>query len=178
MEVAKSILFVLCILLALAAAGLVAVGGADGTWKHEGIHRVPHSREDIFEWLSTPDRREQWIEGLRSSKESLQGVREGAVIHEQIEVDGVRYDRDVRITAYEPYDRFAYETSWDGVDYAVTYQLAPNRTQRKSVVNFTCEVQYHGFWRKLIEPVLAAPVRERLYSDLDRLSEALTNAGY
>lgn len=178
MEAVKTVLFLLSILVALLTAGLVAVGGGDGRWEHEGIHRLNFPPQDVFEWVSEPQHRPRWIEGLRTSEEPIEGLQAGAVIVEKFEVDGVRHERRLEITDIEYGKRFAYTTTWDGVDYGLTYEFAPLHSAKKTKIDFTATVQYHGFWPRLMEPVLAGAVREQLYADLERLTSELAATGY
>ena len=127
--------------------------------------------------MSEPKHRTRWIEGLRSSEEPFEGIQAGAVIEEEIEIDGVRHKRRLEITDVEYGKRFAFKTSWDGVDRELAYEIAPLNSAKKTVINFRASVQYHGLWPRLIEPVLAGSVRERLYTDLERLSAELTATG-
>ena len=175
MEALKTVLFVIVLLAGLLTAGLVVVGGGDGHWEHEGIARFPSRSGDVFDWLTGPSYRVKWIDGLVKSQGPAGGVVPGARIAEVIEIDGVRHARVLEVTEVDYGRVFAYRTTCDGVDYEVRYELSALNTARKTRVDFGVTAEYHGFWRKLIEPVLTHALRGRLDRDLDTLATMLAD---
>ncbi|MEW6072219.1 MAG: SRPBCC family protein [Planctomycetota bacterium] len=170
MDIVKPLGLILSVLLALAAGVLTIGGGGDGLWEHDGVVQVAAPREAVFEWLTDPDRRQEWVVGLVDSRVDPPGrLKKGSRLLETIEVDGERRERIVEITDLEAGSVFAYRTSEDGVEIAMRCKVAAQFTGGRSRIDYTCRAQFPGWLAKVIEPILGHQRRSRMEESFARL---------
>ncbi|TDJ79878.1 MAG: SRPBCC family protein [Planctomycetota bacterium] len=178
MEFFKSLSLILGVLSFFAAALLTLAGGGDGLWEHEGLMRVNRSKERVFEVLTTPELRKQWIEGLVESKVVPDGELDAdSRLEEVIMVDGVRRTRILVVTDYERDSHVAFRYTDGDVEVEMRYEFRLYHGSGKCTVAFMCEAQYPGLPPKVIEPILGHMRLSRIEADLERL-KATSEEGF
>ncbi len=172
MQVLKTVIWIVVILLPLTVGGMVLVGGGDGICEGDASiqvrRRVPH----VFTWCAEPDRRMQWIDGLvKSSHRSVFGMEAGESFTETHRTETGQEQRRVEVTELVDGQRFAYRTTIEGRPYEVTIEVdAPYQADR-TVVFIHYRTEFEGTLAKLAEPVFAAQLHGRVIEDLERLKE-------
>lgn len=172
METIKSLGLILSVLLALAAAIVTVSGGGDGLWEHDGIVKISAPREQVFEWLTDPEKRQKWVVGLVDSKADRPGwLKEGSRVRETIEVDGERRERILEVTEFEHGSHFAYRTTENGVEITMRYAVGVHLSGARTRIDYTCLAQYPGMLARVIEPILGQRRLSRMQEGFDRLAE-------
>ena len=172
MQTAKTLLFVVAALVVLGSAGLLVIGGGDARWKHEGSMYIRRPTDRVFEWLTEPGLRREWIVGLVESRNM------GAQLSETMEVDGRRYRRVVNITTLEEGKQVTFQTNDDGVEFEISFDLAAHRSPQKSRIDYVVVAEYPGWWSRIAKPIFAWSTRTRLEEDLKRFKEQVEAGPY
>ncbi len=172
MKVVKSVLVLLSVILVLATAGLVVVGGGDAHWEDVGRMRIDRPKEQVLDWLTDPGHRRKWIGGLVDSRNDGR-IQQGTQLRETIEIDGREYQRIVEITEFVEGEVVAFWTNYDGVELKIRFELSVYRSNRRSTVRYTVLAEYPGWWSKIVEPILSNSTSTRLREDLERLKVQL-----
>ncbi len=172
MDTVKSLGMILSILLSITAGLLTMAGGGDGLWKHTGIVTVSAPPDVVFEWLTNPERRKTWIEGMTESRSSSPGrLEKGSRLEETLRLDGKLQVRTVEITEFEEGTVFAYTTTVEGAVVELRYLVGNNMSGRKSRIDYTCSVQFPGVLARVIEPILGHGELGRMEADFARLQQ-------
>lgn len=160
-----------------AAVGLLLIAsGGDGAFEHKGLARVEHSREDVFTWMSDPELRVQWIEGLSTSRSDALRVEKGARLREVVDQDGTRHERTIDVLEAEFGQIFAIRITEPGRTLEVHYRLSPNQSGKRTRVDYTLSGRFDAWWARVWEPFMTADLIEELEADLARLDERLRKA--
>jgi carbon monoxide dehydrogenase subunit G len=174
MELLKSLGLIGSVLLAVAAAIVTISGGGDGLWEHDGVVKISAPRDEVFHWLTNPEKRQEWVVGLVDSKADPPGwLKEGSRLIETVEVDGERRKRILEITEHEVDSIFAYRTSEDGVDVVMRYAVGVHLSGARTRIDYTCQAQFPGWLAKVIEPILGHRRLSRMKQGFERLSTQL-----
>jgi uncharacterized protein YndB with AHSA1/START domain len=176
METLKSILFVLMIPLLGTAALLLVAGGGDGEFEDTGIVTIDHPQDLVFEWLTKPEHRKEWIEGLTSSRCDARDVEAGATLKEVVDEGDGPQDRTVEVLQAEYGALVKLRVTEPGRVYEVSYALSVHRSSRRTRIDVSTKGTLEGWWARLVEPILSARIEERIEADLVRLAEKLRGA--
>jgi len=160
-----------------ATAGLLLLAsGGDAHFEHKGIARVEQPQDDVFEWLSTPELRVQWIAGLSSSKSDAVEIQKGAKLREVVGGGAQRYERTLEVLEAEQGRVFTIRITEPGRTLQVEYRLSPNQSGRRTRVDYVLTGQYEAWWARVWEPFLSSDAIEEIEADLARLDERLRKA--
>ena len=174
MEVLKALLWFVAILVPLALVGLLALGRGDGHWEDSGLVRIHRPQDVVYEWLITPEKRCEWVEGLVECRASdLMLLDEGTELREVFQVDGKRTERTLVLAELEHGKLVTLRSSTAYEDLEVRYEFEFSGRRNQTLVRVSCEGQYHGLPSKVIEPLLGWRTFARIESDLERLAERL-----
>jgi uncharacterized protein YndB with AHSA1/START domain len=136
--------------------------------------KVQRRRAEVFEWFVREDLRRKWVEGLQSTTVGAQGrPTEGVTFHEVYDRDGVREERDWKVTNYAPGSSIAFETTIDGVPVQLEYTFKAHLSGKNTLVTVNYEAHWDGAWNKIIEPVNSARLRGQIGKDLEALKTAV-----
>ena len=176
MDTLKSIAFVLMIPLLATAALLLIAGGGDGVFEEKGIARVDQPKDLVFEWLSEPQHRTKWVHELTSSKTASRSVEKGSKLAEVVGYGSKSSKVEVEVLEAEYGELLALRLTEPGRVVEIRYQLSPHQSARRTRIDVTTSGKLDGWWRKLLEPILAGRITERVDEDLVRLGEAIRGA--
>ncbi|MCZ6596792.1 MAG: hypothetical protein O7B99_04065 [Planctomycetota bacterium] len=172
MEVLKALLWFVAILVPVSLVGILIVGGGDGHWEDSGLVRIHRPENVVYEWLITPEKRCEWVEGLVECR--APGIRrlvKGTELREVFQVDGKRTERTLVIVELEHGKLVVLKSSNDYEDLEVRYEFEFSGSRNQTLVRVSCEGQYHGLPSKVIEPLLGLRTFHRIENDLERLAE-------
>jgi uncharacterized protein YndB with AHSA1/START domain len=176
MELIKSFGLILSVLLAVAAAIVTISGGGDGLWEHDGVVKLSQPRDRVFEWLTDPEKRQEWVVGLVDSRSEPSGwLKEGSRLLETLEVDGERLKRTLEVTELENGSVFAYGTTEGDVEVEMRYKFSVHLSGANTRIDYTCRAQYPGWLAKVIEPMLGQRRLSRMKEGFERLEERMAD---
>ena len=175
MESLKSLGILFSILIALVAGVLTVAGGGDGLWEHEGLIQIRAPRSRVFQLLSDPEMRKEWVPNLVDSKAEPSGwLKQGSRLFEVVEVDGERHERILEITEFKEGSVFAYRTTEEGVEVELRYEVSDFLSGKRSQIKYTCRAQFPGRVAVVIEPILGHRRLSRMKVSFGRLTALTT----
>jgi len=172
----KNILLMLLLAGVAAAVLLLVASGGDAAFEHKGIARVEHAKEDVFEWLSDPELRVQWVDGLTTSKTDAAEVEKGVTLREVVGEGADRHERTLEVLEAEFGSVFSVRITEPGRTLQVQYRLSPNQSGKRTRVDYVLSGQFEAWWARVWEPFLSADLIEELEADLERLNQHLRKA--
>jgi uncharacterized protein YndB with AHSA1/START domain len=176
LDTLKALAFFLMIPLLVSVGLLLIAGKGDGEFRQEGITRIDQPKDLVFEWLSEPEHRKEWVEGLFSSRLHGTQVEAGAKLDEVLADGSNRSNVKVEVLTADYGELLVLRFTEPGRVVEVRYALAPHLSTRRTRIDLTVSGQLDGWWAGLMEPVLAGRILDRVEEDLARLAEKIRGA--
>ena len=173
MEQLKNVLVLLTIPALLSVGLLWIAGGGDGVYHHEGILRFDQAPQTVYEWLTEPEHRVEWVDGLASSACDRRAIEPGAVLREVVRDADGRRERDVEVLAAEDGRAFGYAWREPGRTVEVRIQVGVLNSGRKTRLDYQATCSYDAWWARIAEPILGARFIRDLEADFSRLDAAM-----
>lgn len=154
----------------------VVSGGAKGVGRNEASVVINKPAEEVFPWLTEPDKLTKWIGGLTESKALTEGgLRVGAKSQETVEVGEERTLMQVEVMEVAPPKLLVVRITSEGFDGDARYTLEPEggATRLRYVGDFT----YKVFMMKLLEPLITPAAQGKLEQDLNVLKGLVESGG-
>jgi uncharacterized protein YndB with AHSA1/START domain len=127
--------------------------------------------EEVFAWLTDPDRLPQWQSSAVEVRQQSDGpVGVGTRFKEVRRMLGRRLESEVEVTVYEQPRRFAVRSQSGPVPFEADQTLEP--TEAGTRVHFRGKGEPGGFF-KLAEPLVARAVERQFRSDFETLKDIL-----
>ena len=178
MEFTKNLLFVLLVPLTAAVALLLIAGGGDGVWQHQGIHTIAQPRARVFDWLSDPNYRTEWVVDLKTSRSVTRRIDVGSKIEESYTIDGARVKRTYEVVAYEPESVLSLRSQHEGYLLELTYNLSPHMSGQRTRIDLDITVTFEAWWARVGEVILGSRVLDDIEADLEALEAKMGATAY
>ena len=167
-----SLFIVLPVVLGL--AGIVVVGGG-GRIGQEATLSIERKPEDVFAWISEPERVARWQGDFVSSRPLTDGgLRVGARWRETVRRDGEELELEVEITELVWDERLELTRTGPDFQTRVLYVLTEEGSQ--TILRCTSRTTCEGFLARLTAPLTSIADRARRNESLARL-ETLLESG-
>ena len=178
MEVLKALLWFVLILIPLTLAGVLVMGGGDGHWEESGLVRINRPKDVVYEWLITPNKRTEWVEGLVECRASdLIRLKEGTELREIFQDGAKRIERTIVLAELETDKLVVMRTSTATEDLEIRYQFEFSGKKNQTLIRVTCVGQFHDWTAKVLEPIFSWSTFAGVEGDVERLKEAVENPG-
>ncbi len=163
--------------IALAAfIGLLALGGYKGQGQNASTIQIAGTPEEIFGWITEPEKLQKWIEGLVESTPLTEGgLKVGARSREVMMAGDARTDREVEITALEQNERLEASITSEHFEIKARYILSVSGERTR--LTYIGDIQFKGFLFKLFSPIIIPTAQKQLEENLSRLKEMVEAAG-
>ncbi len=173
MDTLKSLALLLALVAIATVTILLVASGADGKFEHTGLARVEAPREDVFEWLSQPERRAAWGADVVSSKMDTLDVEVGSKLTEVLGGPAGQRTRKLEVLEVQFGTRYAVRISEPGRTFDVQFRLSANQSAKRTRVDFQITGRFDAWWARVLEPFLTARLVKEIEADLARLDESL-----
>ena len=162
------------VLIGLAIAVLLALGGFRGESRLTASVEINRPPEVVFSWVTEPERLESWVGWLLEVRTVTPHVGVGnrqIWVMEDRNNNNQRMEIESEVVTYRPpYNLNARVKAVEGftgnVDYAIE-SLGPDRAR----LNYVASYQFDHWLAKLLEPVISRSAQQKLEEDLARLKE-------
>jgi uncharacterized protein YndB with AHSA1/START domain len=176
MDALKSLLLLLTVVAVATVAILLMASGGDAAFTLEGLTRIDHPRDDVYEELSEPAERLKWMQGLTECRSDTARIAVGTTLKETIQDAQGRHQRTVEVLEAEPGEVFAVRILEPGRQLEVRYHLAPHQSTHRTRVDFKVSGHFDAWWARVLEPFMSSDVGKEIEADLARLGEHLRSA--
>jgi uncharacterized protein YndB with AHSA1/START domain len=155
----------------LAVLVLFAMGFRSGARENRALVEIACSREEVFAWISEPERQKQWVSWLVEVQDASPGVT-GAGRNEVWVMDDPNMKQKISIaseyTGWDPPNRLEMNIHMDGFfDGTQVYTLTD--AGGKTRLEQFAETRYlHPFYA-LLEPLVTPAAQKKMVADLAQL---------
>ncbi|MCG3179416.1 MAG: hypothetical protein BIFFINMI_01751 [Phycisphaerae bacterium] len=167
---AKALLHgLIVVLVALLVIGAVMYALGARTQNVKSSVQISRPPAEVFAWVTQPDRIAQWLGGWKETRplDSL-GLSAGARSVDVMEIDGRRYELNVRIVKVEPPSLLQLKLEGEGFQSTVTYMLQ-DAESGGTTLTVNSASRYSGLMPRLMGAMVTSAANEKLHADLDRL---------
>lgn len=159
----------------LLAVAIAFIAGGSSMIRQEKVVRVAAAPEQVFPWLTEPERLTRWLGGLVESKPlTPDGLRVGARSREVVVEGGRRMEMESVVTRYEPNRALAVRIEAGPFASEIDYELTPSGGATQ--LRYRAAHRMKGLMR-LLAPFMAGPIRDKGERDLESLRKAVESAG-
>ena len=153
----------------LVAGALWVLGGRTQVYRAEIEIEAPP--EEVFPYLTEPDRIAQWVDGLVEITPLTEGGhRVGATARLVVEQDGNRYEFIDEVTSTTANESLELHSQSDMFDADIRWELEPSKNGTHATA--VMRTDFHGFYR-FLAPMMRSTAEEQLQSDFERLKQLI-----
>ena len=169
-------------LLVVAVAGLWLASNRHGAGRMRGSVEIARPPEDIWPWMTQPDRLTQWVGWLTAVETDSTTPATGIGHRETWVMDDPRSKSHMRvpgtITLWEPFRHMGVHMEMPGLgDGDVLYRLQDLGNGRTRVEQ-DGRFRYQSQLMKLVEPMITPEAMRKMVADLNRLREKVEAMPY
>jgi len=133
---------------------------------------VPRPADEVFPWLFDEDKVPRWTSGLEAYERLDPGpLAVGSRIRQALLVSGQRLAFELEVVRLEPPHGAESRFSTQGFEARTVFTLAPADGQTR--VQQTIEAEVGGFKARMLAPIIAPRLQEKLERDLAALRALL-----
>jgi uncharacterized protein YndB with AHSA1/START domain len=166
---AGSVIGVLAVMIGIAAAT------TSGRATNEASVTIAKPPAVVFPWLYEPEKRQQWVGGLKGARNDKAGTPVvGSQLIDIVELDGEKTEMVAIVKAIEPARSLEATMATPTFDVTVRYDLTPENGGTKLSIH--SESAFKTWLGKLLSGTIQAGAQRKLERDLNGLKDKIEKA--
>jgi uncharacterized protein YndB with AHSA1/START domain len=140
--------------------------------RNEYVAEFDSPVEEVFAFVDDDAKVKQWIGGLIETERTTQGKPGvGSRFRQKVKVGNRVMELDGELLAYEPMRRVSVSLDSDLCEMKVSYGF--EEVGGRTRLSYTCDSSYHGFFYRLLSPLIKYVTQQKLRKDFARLEQLL-----